>query len=110
MASLGKATYTDKAGKRYRFVVFPLDTRFRKISGVYLIACRAQGSHGGFRYRILHVGSTNDFSEPLTKYDESQYLRRLGANCICIQSDKSAESRLEKERNLIAAFHPPGND
>jgi hypothetical protein len=35
---------------------------------------------------------------------------RLGANCICVQSDQSAESRLGKQRELIAVFSPTGNE
>ena len=41
MASLGKAMFKGDSGKHYRFKVFPLGTHFRKISGIYLIACRA---------------------------------------------------------------------
>jgi len=37
-----KTTFTGKAGKAVRFTVFPLGTRFRKISGLYLIACRGR--------------------------------------------------------------------
>jgi hypothetical protein len=35
---------------------------------------------------------------------------RLGANCICVQSDQSQESRLGKQRDLIATFSPACND
>ena len=68
MASLGKAMFKGDSGKQYRFKVFPLGTRFRKISGIYLIAYRAHGSHGGHRHKILYVGHTEDFSQP---FDEA---------------------------------------
>ena len=110
MASLGKATFTSKSGNQYRFKVFPLGTRFRKISGVYLIAFRARGSHGEYRHKILYVGNTKDFSQPFEKHPKAQDLVRLGTNCICVQADKSEESRLEKERDLVAAFSPARND
>ena len=44
MASLGRKVFKGKSGAAYRFKVFPLGTRFRKISGVYVIAnrCMAQ--------------------------------------------------------------------
>jgi hypothetical protein len=110
MASLGKTMFKSKSGNHYRFKVFPLGTRFRKISGIYLIAYRAHSTHGGHRHKILFVGSTEDFSQPFEKHHKAQDLIRLGANCICVQSDKSEKSRLEKERELIAAFSPACND
>jgi hypothetical protein len=109
MASLGKAKFTSKSGNQYQFKVFPLGTRFRKQSGVYLIVYRAHSSHGGHRHKILYVGNTEDFSKPFDGHHKAQDLIRLGANCICVQSDKSVKSRLEKERDLIAAFSPAGN-
>ena len=109
MASLGKAMFKSKSGNEYRFKVFPLGTRFRKISGIYMIAYRGHDVRGAHRHKILYVGSTEDFSQPFEKHRKAQDLMRLGANCICVQSDKSEESRLEKERDLIAAFSPAGN-
>jgi len=111
MASLGKATFEGNTGTRYRFNVFPLNTRFRKLGGIYMIAYRCHGKQGGYRHRILYVGSTDDFSQPFEKqHQKSQNLMQLGANCICVQSDQSQESRLEKQRDLIATFSPACND
>jgi hypothetical protein len=110
MAALGKATFKDKSGAQHLFKVFPLNTRFRKIGGIYLIAYRGHSNHGGHRHKILYVGNTEDFSQPFEKHRKAQDLMRLGANCICVQSDQSEESRLGKERDLIAAFSPACND
>jgi hypothetical protein len=110
MASLGKATYKSKSGNQYRFKVFPLNTRFRKIGGIYLIARRGHSNHGGHRHKVLFVGHTNDFSQPFERHRKAQELKQLGANCICVQSDQSEESRLGKERELIVAFGPACND
>ena len=110
MASLGKAMFKGDSGKHYRFKVFPLGTRFRKLSGIYLIACRAHGADGGHRHKILYVGHTEDFSQPFDKHRKAQDLARLGANCICVQSDESEESRLAKERDLVTTFSPACND
>ena len=110
MASLGKAKFTSKSGNQYRFEVFPLGTRFRKIGGIYMIAYRVHGSHGGHRHKVLYVGNTEDFSQPFAKHRKVQDIMRLGANCICVQSDGSEQSRRNKERDLIAAFSPVCND
>ena len=110
MASLGKTAFKGESGKQYRFKVFPLNTRFRKIGGIYAIAYRAHDVHGVHRHKILYVGHTDDFSQPFDKHGKTDDLVRLGANCICVQSDKSEKSRLEKQRDLVATFSPACND
>jgi hypothetical protein len=109
MASLGKATFKSKSGNAYRFKVFPLRTRFRKQGGIYLIAYRGHNNQGRHRHKILYVGNTEDFSQPFEQHCKAQDLVRLGANCICVQSDQSEESRSGKERDLISAFNPACN-
>jgi hypothetical protein len=110
MPSLGKTAFKGQSGKQYRFKIFPLGTRFRKISGVFVVANRAQGVDGGHRHTVLFVGQTADFSQPLDKHRKSKDFAQHGANCICVQSDKSEESRLDTERDLIAALTPKCND
>jgi hypothetical protein len=109
MASLGKTKFKGGSGKEYRFQVFPLGTRFRKVSGVYLIAYRGRNSKGAPRHKILYVGHSEDLSLPFQKHCKAQDLMRLGANCICVQSDKSEASRLAKERDLVTTFSPACN-
>ena len=110
MASLGKAMFKGDSGTQYRFKVFPLGTRFHSLSGIYMIAYRAHAPQGGHRHKVLYVGNTEDFSQPFEKHRKAKDLVKLGANCICVQSDKSEKSRQEKELDLIAAFNPACND
>jgi hypothetical protein len=110
MASLGRVTFKSKTGNRYRFSVFPLSTRLRKLGGIFLIAYRGRGAEGRSRYKILFVGNTDDFSQPFQMHEKARVLVRMGANCICVQSDPSNGSRQEKEHDLIAAFRPACND
>jgi hypothetical protein len=104
MASLGKVTLMSASGEKYRFKVFPLGTRFRSISGVYLITQRTNRADGRHRHKILDVGHTADFSQPADGRSKAQNLTQLGANCICVQSDVSAKSRQDKELDLVATF------
>ena len=106
MASLGKTIFKGRSGRQYRFKVFPLGTRFRKISGVYVVAHRDRGTDGGVHHAVLYVGQTEDFSQPFDKHRKAGELAQLGANCICVQSDASAESRKEKGQDLIASLRP----
>jgi hypothetical protein len=109
MASLGKTVLKGESGKMYRFRVYPLGTKFRKIGGVYLITNRYHNEGMGYRHKMLYVGQTEDFSQPFDQLGKVQEFQEHGANCICVQSDESADSRLSKEQDLLAALHPVCN-
>jgi hypothetical protein len=109
MASLGKMTLTSTTDKRYRFKVFPLGTRFRSLSGVYLITQRTNRADGRHRHKVLYVGHTKDFSHPFDGRVKVPDFTKYGANCICVLSDVSIESRREMEKDLIASFSPVCN-
>ena len=109
MAALGKMVFKGKSGKAYRFKVYPLGTRFRKISGVYIIGSRLPGANGGRRVVALYVGHTEDFSRPFGQHHKAREFTEQGADCVCLQSDAIEESRLAKEQDLIARLHPVCN-
>ena len=92
MTSLGKATVKGESGNEYRFQVFPLGTRFRKASGIYLVTYRGRNAKGRVRHKILYIGQTEDLSQPFEQHRKAQDMRQRGANCICVQSDASEES------------------
>lgn len=110
MASLGKMTFKGKSGMAYRFKVYPLGTRFRKLSGIYIIGNRLQGANGSRRLVALYVGHTEDFSQPFDRHHKAKEFSAQGANCICLQSDGVEDSRLAKQQDLIAALNPSCND
>ena len=110
MPSLGKAMFKGASGKTYRFRVFALGTRFRNRSGVYAVTSRASKGSGGHQHVILYVGQTEDFSQPFAKHRKAGAVQQRGADCICVLSDESEESRLAKEKDLVAAFHQVCND
>ena len=110
MASLGKMIFKGESGTAYRFKIFPLGTRFRKISGVYVVGSRYRGTNGGRRFVPLYVGNTEDFSLPMDQHHKAKDFTEQGANCICLQLDAVEDSRLAKQRDLIAGLHPACND
>jgi hypothetical protein len=109
MPAIGKTTFKGQSGAPYRFKVFPLGTRFRKLSGVYVVAHRGRDDDGRMRHAALYVGQTADFSEPLSKHHKSKDFADHGANCICVQSDKLADSRVKKQQDLLASLNPKCN-
>jgi hypothetical protein len=109
MASLGKTVLKGESGNAYRFRVYPLGTRFRKIAGVYIITNRYHKEAAGYRHKTLFVGQTEDFSKPFDKHNKAEEFKERGANCICVLSDASEDSRLAKEQDLVATLHPVCN-
>jgi hypothetical protein len=110
MPALGKTAFKGASGQAYGFKVYPLGTRFRKLSGVYVVTTRSSSTNGGHRHVPLYVGQTEDLSQPLKEHRKADSFLEHGANCVCLLSDASAESRLAKKDDLIAAFHPVCND
>ncbi len=110
MAVLGKMVFKGKSGTAYRFKVFPWGTRFRKISGIYVVGNRVHSVNGGRRLVPIYVGHTEDFSQPFDRHHKAKDFADQGANCICVQSDAVEESRATKERDLVASLCPLCND
>ncbi|MFZ5832901.1 MAG: hypothetical protein ACOY3P_22670 [Planctomycetota bacterium] len=110
MPCLGRKAFKGKSGKVYRFKVYPWGTRFRKLSGVYIIGIRAHATNGTPALVPLYIGQTEDFSQPFGEHRKAQELVDQGANCICLQSDTVEESRIAKGNDLIAGLSPVCND
>jgi hypothetical protein len=110
MPALGKMVFKGKSGKAYRFKVYPLGTRFRKLSGVYVIGSRLHSGDGNRRLVPIYVGHTEDFSQPFDMHRKAKDFTEQGANCICLQSDAVEESRMAKEQDLVAGLHPVCNE
>ncbi|NLY00015.1 MAG: hypothetical protein GXY83_28285 [Rhodopirellula sp.] len=110
MASLGKKTFKGESGEPYRFKVYALGTKLRKLGGVYVITNRSCDQDGGYRHATLYVGETEDFSQPFERHHKAKDFLKHGANCICLQMDVSEQSRVAKQQDLVAKFHPVCND
>lgn len=110
MASLGRTKCRGQSGEVYRFKVYPLGTRLRKRGGLYVITSRFRNAGGGYRHVPLYVGQSKDLSQPFEQHPSAEKTPHHGGNCICIQLDASEESRLAKQQDLVATFHPLCND
>lgn len=109
MAALGKRSFRGQSGQAYPFRVYALGTRFRKLSGVYVVTNRSRRAEGGYQHTVLYVGQTDDFSTPLSQQSGTATLQEHGANCICLMADGAEASRLAKTRDLVASLQPVCN-
>lgn len=110
MPALGQTSFRGRSGKKYRFKVYPLCTRIRKIPGLYVIASRSHDALTGHKHEVLYVGQTEDLSQPFDKHHKAVEFERYGANCICLHADESENSRVVKEQDLVTAMHPVCNE
>jgi hypothetical protein len=108
---MGHAVFRGKSGQTYRFKVYPLGTKLRPLSGVYLVTNRSRDKQGGYKHVALYVGATEDLSQPpFAEHPKATEFKRHGANSICLQSDNSEESRTAKQCDIAAALNPTCND
>ncbi len=110
MPSLGHTSFDGKSGKAYRFAIYPLRTKIRKIAGLYIISHRTHDGSTGHLYQPLYVGHTEDLSQPFDQHHKALEFERCGANCICLHADSSEDSRSDKVQDLVAAMQPVCND
>jgi len=109
MPSLGKAVLKGKSGKAYQFQVYPWGTRFRKMSGVYVVASRSRRVNGGLQLVPLFVGQNENLSRPFEKHRRAAEFLQHGANCVCLQANGSENSRVETKHDLVDALDPVCN-
>ena len=110
MPSLGNTAFKGRSGQAYRFKVYPLGTKLRRLGAIYVVTNRRRNELGKYRHVALYVGQTEDLSQPFDQHHKAVEFKRHGANSICLQSDDSEDSRVVKQRDLVAALRPACND
>lgn len=109
MAKIGILTLTGASGKKYKFNVYPYDTDFKSIGGVYYISKRTEKNDGSGTHSKIYIGQTGDLSERFDNHHKEICFQKHGANCKSIHAEASEEKRLEIEEDLINALRPPCN-
>lgn len=109
MAKIGDLALTGVSGKQYSFSVYPLNTEFKALGGVYYFSIRTTKPDGGGNHTPLYIGQTSDLSSRFTDHHKEACMDSRGVNCISVHVDQDEDSRLAKEQDLIAAYNPPCN-
>ena len=109
MAKLGTMSIEGSSGSSYAFDLYPLNTNFKELGGVYVFTKRVPKSDGGGSHTYLYVGQTGDLSSRFTDHHKEECMDSHGANCICIHLDSSEDSRLTKEGDILGAHDWPCN-
>ena len=91
------------------FAVYPYNSDWGSVGGVYIFAGRISGILGGIRWYPFYAGQTGDFSVHIpahTRWDEAVWMR---ATHIHILFEDREEERVRIEEALIEGLRPPLN-
>lgn len=108
-AKLADITYEGDSGQRYSFAVYPINTTFNSVGGVYLITKRTESTDGTATHAVIYIGQTNDLCDRFTDYHRLPGFARNYANCICVLQEENEETRLDVETDLIRGHRTPCN-
>ena len=107
MARISTMTFTGQSGAEYKFEVWPRDTIFPDVGGVYIFSKRDSQR----RHTVLYVGQTNSFKDRRLQHHEKwkECANQRGGNVICTYQESSTVRRLKIESDLIDEYDPPCN-
>jgi hypothetical protein len=89
--------------------MYPWETEFRALGGVYIITKRT-ATRGGGTHSLIYIGHTGNLAERFNNHHKADCWERHGANCIGILLEESETKRLEIEADLLAAYDWPCNE
>ena len=96
----------------YNFEVYPPDTSFNAVGGVYIFAKYVPSQYGTGTYTPLYIGQTISLRNRILEHQHHgkwNCAENYGVNCICVHEDADSQSRRKKEADLLAVNHPPCN-
>ena len=103
---IGSVEFNGKSGEKYRFEVWPMETRFKPVAAVYFVTKRevTVGVFNRAGHEHLYLGHTSDLSGPLGTEAQLAWFSTKGANCLCIYSAGSEAQRAAIQRDLESVY------
>lgn len=92
--------FRGRSGQEYCFQVWPTQTNFKPLAGVYVLTKRVFANPnfpGAASHECVGIGATEDFSQIPGGKD------RAGANSICVLAVPGAAERAAIEQDLVEA-------
>ena len=106
MAKIADLPLSDNAGNEYTFEVYPKETQFNDVAGVYVFTKRDDSNR---EHSILYIGQTDSFKKRPLNWPHHKYgaATRKGMTHICVLQTSNRE-RIENK--LIENYNPPLNE
>jgi hypothetical protein len=105
---IGTLVFSGKSGAKYRFEVWPMETRFKPLAAVYIVTKRevTTGTFSRAGHEQIYLGQTPDISGPLGTQAQLDSFSASGANCVCVYAVESEERGAAIKKDLEeAAVH-----
>ncbi len=106
MAALHDITLRGESGREYMFGVYPTGTKFAAIGGNYCVLALATVRN---EYDVIYSGQTGDLSGRFADHHKDVCFKRNCETHIAVRGEKSEQTRLAIERDLIASYNPTCN-
>lgn len=103
MAKIADFILIGCSGTKYTFSVYPLNTEFKNLGGVYYISRRTM-SEGIGRHTNIYIGITNDLSTRFNDHHKEECFDKHQANCVSVFLCDSEKMRIEIEKDLLCNY------
>ena len=103
-------TLTGASGTKYSFDVYPDGQSLPAIAGVYYVSLREPKQSDGYSHHKVYIGESKNVADRLAGHEKENCFETHKANCVSVHAESNAQSRVNKEADLIASYEPPCND
>jgi excinuclease UvrABC nuclease subunit len=100
MSNAAQINATGASGTNYTFTIYPLNTQFNAVGGVYLILKQNT---------VLYVGQTGDLLRRFDAHHKEPCWLRHQADRMAVTGVSGERERLQIESDLIKAYNPACN-
>ena len=108
MGKIADATFKGRFGA-YAFEVYTTNTIFNPAGAVYIFSKRTPSPNGTYKHTFLYIGETRSLKDRIPNHEKWHCVRNYGVNCICVHRDNDANSRRQKEIDLLSVNKAPCN-
>ena len=97
------------SGARYDFRIYVWATKFRSVSGVYVVAARTIEPGQRAKYEPLFAGAATDLSAALKSHAREECFQMYLANVVGVLKEENEARRAAILADLLAGLAPPCN-
>ena len=107
MGALAVMKWQGQSGRRYKYWVYKIGTKFKEAPANYVFARET----AALTFAPVYVGQTGDLGSPLDDHEKMPLIRESGATHIHVHANSRGEpARLEEEADLVNMWSPICNN
>jgi hypothetical protein len=106
---IDQVTLAGRSGARYDFRIYVWATKFRAVSGIYVVAARTIEPGQRPKYQPLFVGAATDLSAAFKDHPRDECFQMYLGNVVGVLKEENAERRAAILADLLDGLAPPCN-